>query len=180
VFAVRIILRLGDRTLSPIMPLFVQSLLPVGAKVASTTGLIMGASAATSACGAVLLGRASDRVGYRPVLLLCSFAAAGLYVPLYFVTDATQLLICQTLTGFFLGGTITSLSAMLASLAPEGRQGAVYGVDASAVSFAQSVGPMLGATAAIAFGLRPSFLFAAGVFFLGGLLVARLVPAKRG
>ncbi len=176
IFVMRVLLRLGDRTLGPVLPLFVQSLLPVGAKVASMTGLITGVGAAASAVGAVSLGRASDRLGYRPILLVCALGAATFYAPQYFVTDTSQLLILQAVVGFLLGGTLTSLSAMLARVAPEGRQGAVYGVDASVVSVANSVGPMLGAGIAVGFGLRPVFLFSAGLFLLAGLAVARLMP----
>ena len=176
VFGLRVISRLGDRILTPILPLFVQQLLPTGSKVASVTGLIIGASALTSAIGAIVLGRTSDRIGARPVLLFCSFVAAGFYAIQYWVTDATQLLLLQALTGFALGGMLTSLSALLVKLSPEGRQGVVFGLDASAMSIANFLGPLLGASIAVGFGLEPCFLFAAAVFVLTGIAVAKFVP----
>ncbi|MEJ2211213.1 MAG: hypothetical protein P8129_19530, partial [Anaerolineae bacterium] len=51
VFSVRIIVRLGMRMLGPILPLFIQSLVPPTARVASITGLVSGAGAASSAVG---------------------------------------------------------------------------------------------------------------------------------
>ena len=60
--------------------------------------------------------------------------------------------------------------------APEGRQGAVYGVDASIVSTANAIGPMLGATVAATWGLRAPFMLAAGAFFLAALMAWFLVP----
>ncbi len=176
VFGLRVISRLGDRILSPILPLFVQSLSPAGARVASTTGIILGASALMSAIGAIVLGRASDRLGARSVLFFCALASAGLYALQFFVTDTRQLLLGQSLVGFVLGGTLTSLSAMLAKLSPEGRQGAVYGLDASAMSIANFLGPLAGAGIAIVFGLPSGFLFAAAVLGLTGVLVARWLP----
>jgi MFS family permease len=107
---------------------------------------------------------------------MCAFGTAVFYVPQVFVTDTVQLLLCQVAVGFMLGGTLTSVSALLATLAPPGRQGVVYGLDSSAVSVANSLGPMLGAGIAVLFGMRPIFLFAAGVYLLGALAVARLVP----
>lgn len=179
IFALRIALRVGDRSLNPILPIFVQSLLPVGSKAASATGMIMGAGAASSALGAVVLGRASDQVGYRHVLLLCSFGAAVFYMLQYNVVNTGQLLMLYSLAGFMLGGTITAITAMLAHQAPEGRHGAVYGIDSSAVSVANFLGPMIGASIAMFFGLRPSFLFVAAMFLLGGLAVARMVPSSK-
>ncbi|MEW5718760.1 MAG: MFS transporter, partial [Chloroflexota bacterium] len=177
VFVLRIFSRLGDRILGPILPLFVQQLLPTVSKVASVTGLIIGASALTSAVGAIFLGRASDRLGARPVLLWCALAAALFNAAQYFVADAIQLLILQMLTGFALGGTLTALTALLAKLSPEGRQGVVYGLDASAMSIANFFGPLIGASIAIGFGLEPCFLFAAAVYGLTAAAVAKFIPA---
>ncbi len=160
--AVRIIVRLGTSLTAPILPLFIQSLAAPDARVASLTGLISGITAATSAVSAVLLGRAGDRFGYRLVLLVSTAATAVLYAPQALVTDPWQLLILQAAVGFTLGGVIASISASQAKLAPEGCQGAVYGLDASATSAANAVGPLIGASMAASFGLRLPFLLTAG------------------
>jgi len=178
VFGVRVIMRLGARIVGPVLPLFIQTLLPVGARVASVSGLISGVSAIASAIAAVVLGRFGDRLGYRRVLLACAMGAALFYVPQFFVTTPTQLLVFQAGVGLAMGGTLAMVSAMLAALAPEGRQGAVYGVDASVVSAANAVGPMLGASLAAGLGLRSVFLCAAAVFGLAALVVAGLVPRR--
>lgn len=176
-FGVRSMVRLAVRMVGPILPLFVQSLVPATARVATITGLITGAGAATSAVGAATLGRASDRIGYRRVLLACAVGAAILYVPQAFVTNAWQLLVLQGIVGLVLSGVLASISALLANLAPEGRQGAVFGVDTSVVSMANAVGPMLGASVAAALGLRAPFLLAAGALVLAAGLAWFLVPS---
>ena len=178
IFVVRILTRTGDRVMMPVMSLFIQSLLEPGAPVASITGLVTGAGAGASAVGAVLLGRVSDRFGSRNVLLVCITAAAVAYVPHFFVADVWQLTGLQLVVNFFLGGTLTTVSTLLAGLAPEGRQGAVYGLDTSAASIGNAVGPMLGAGIAISLGIRSGFLFVAGFFFVAALAVARLVPGS--
>lgn len=176
-FGVRSMVRLAVRMVGPTLPLFVQSLVPATARVATITGLITGASAATSAVGAVTLGRASDRIGYRRVLLACAVGAAILYVPQAFVTNAWQLLLLQGVVGLVLSGVLASISALLANLAPEGRQGAVFGVDTSVVSMANAVGPMVGASVAAALGLRTPFLLAAGALAVAAGLAWFLIPS---
>lgn len=175
-FSIRILARLAVRTLGPILPLFIQSLAPATTRIASLAGLVSGASAASSAVGALTLGRASDRIGYRKVLLTCALLAGAIYLPQFFVTNPWQLLILQALLGLVMSGVLASISALLANLAPEGHQGAVYGVDSSAVSAANAVGPMLGASVAAAVGLRMPFLLAAGAFFLAAALAWVRVP----
>ncbi len=177
-FGIRFIARLAVRLIGPVLPLFVQAIMPSTARLATTTGLISGVQAGTSAIGAVTLGRASDRIGYRRVLLACTIAGAILYVPQFFVTTSWQLLILQGAVGLVMSGVLASFSALLATLAPEGHQGAVYGVDASVVSAANAVGPMLGASVAATVGLRAPFLLTAGGLAFAAGLVWLLVPRK--
>jgi MFS family permease len=94
----------------------------------------------------------------------------------FFVIDITQLALLQVASGFAMGGTLASLSATLANLAPEGQQGTVYGVDASIVSLANAVAPMVGTTIAVAWSLQAPFLCAAIFFCLAGLVTSRILP----
>lgn len=171
-------MRLGARIMGPVLPLFVQSLVPGQMRVASLTGLITGLGAATSAVGAVLLGRASDRLGYRKVLWLCAMGMAAMYAPQFFVTTPFQLLIFQAAAGAAMGGGLAAIGALLANLSPEGRQGAVYGLDWSVVSAANGLGPMTGTAVAVGLGLRAPFLFAAGIYGLTALVVVGTVSSQ--
>jgi DHA1 family multidrug resistance protein-like MFS transporter len=178
VLGVRLLMRLGARLLGPVLPLFIQSIVPAGARVASLTGLISGVSAAAGAVGALGLGRLSDRVGYRSILVACALMSAACYVPQFFVSDPVPLLFLQAGTGLAMGGILVSLGASLARLAPEGQEGIVYGVDASVVSAANAIAPMTGSALAAWLGLRVPFLFAAGIFGLAGGAAAGLFPGR--
>jgi DHA1 family multidrug resistance protein-like MFS transporter len=175
-YSIELLARTATSLLLPLLALFVQSLLPGSARVATTTGLISGAAAAASAVGALTIGRASDRVGYRRVMLLCLTGAAAVYLPHFFVTSPWQLLVLQVMLGLVVSGLLASFSALLANLTPEGMHGAVYGVDASVSSVATAIGPMLGASVAAAAGLRVPFLLAAGAFAAAVGLAWLLVP----
>ncbi len=75
--------------------------------------------------------------------------------------------------------TITALSATLASLAPAGRQGTVYGLESTFTSLANAIGPMLSTTLAVVGGLRMPFLGTAACFSLAGLATAYLVRERQ-
>ena len=174
-FGTRVVMNFGLRIMGPMLPLFVQSLMPGQGRVASVTGLITGARAATGALGAVALGRVGDRIGHRRVLVACALGAAVLYAPQFLATTPTELLILQAAAGVATGGIMASVSATLAQLAPEGRQGVVYGLDSSANSVARAIAPMAGAAIAASLGIRFIFLCAAGVFALAALGMAGLL-----
>jgi DHA1 family multidrug resistance protein-like MFS transporter len=175
---VRLLTRSGMRLMGPVLPLFVQSIVPPGARVASITGLISGVSAAAAAAGALWLGRLGDRMGYRTVLVACAFVSALCYLPHTLVGDPIPLLLLQAGTGLAMGGILAAISASLARLAPEGQEGIVYGIDGSMMAGANAIGPMTGSALMVWLGLRAPFLFAAGVFVLAGVVAARLLPNR--
>jgi DHA1 family multidrug resistance protein-like MFS transporter len=176
VLATRLLTRTGTRVTGPVLPLFIAALLPAGSRVATMTGIVIGASAIASSIGAAILGRTGDQVGYRRVLLTSAVAAALFYGLQAAVSNTAQLILLQLCVGAALSGTLSSLTALLATLAPQGQQGAVYGVDTSVVSGANAIGPMLGAALAVALGNRAAFLLAAAVFVLSAAVIGWLLP----
>ena len=179
IFGTRVVVNFGSRIMRPMLPLFIQSLMSAGGRVASVTGLITGVRAATGALGAVALGRVGDHIGHQRVLVACALGMAALYAPQFFVTTPTQVLILQGAAGIAMGGILASVSATLARLAPEGQQGMVYGLDSSAASVANAVAPMAGAAIAASLGLRFIFPCTAGVFALAALGMIGLSIVRR-
>ena len=173
---VRLLMRLAVRLPMPTLPLFIEIITPPSTRVATTTGLITGFGALAGAVGGQCLGKLSDRVGYRSILIACTAASALFYFPQTLVDKPVWLFILQGCAGLAIGGIVTSISTALATVAPEGREGIVYGVDASVVSVANAIGPMTGSLLAAHFGLRTPFLAAAVVFMLAGVTVFRLLP----
>jgi DHA1 family multidrug resistance protein-like MFS transporter len=179
VLLARILVRVGSRSLDPVLPLLVQTLLPADAKVGLTTGLISGVSALGAAAGAPLAGACGDRWGHRQALAACVLLAAVAYLPQIFVMQPLHLALCQFVSGLAVGGAVAVLTALLARLTPAGREGLIFGLDASAVSASNAMGPLAGATAAAAFGLRAPFIVGIAAFGAGALAVIGWVRDNR-
>lgn len=171
VFASRILLRVGTRALDPVLPLFVQTLLPAGAQAGTTTGIIAAVAGLGAAVGSPVIGGWSDRLGRRRLLIACAAAAGTCYIPQAFVHDARWLIFWQLLSGFAVGGTLATVTALLTQVAPKGHEGMVFGLDTSAISGANAIGPIFGAAAAASFGLRAPFFLAVLMFGVGLLAV---------
>jgi DHA1 family multidrug resistance protein-like MFS transporter len=178
VFGIRVLARMAARTVGPILPLFVQQIAAPGTKIASLTGTISGFASAASAVAAVVLGRVSDKVGSRRILLICGAMDCVLYLLQARVQTPTQLLILRMIDGAAMGGILASISTLLATLAPQERFGAVYGVDTSMVAAANAIAPMLGAALAASWGLPSAFLGAAAMYGIATVVVAAVVPAQ--
>jgi len=178
VFLVRMVVWMGNRVIKPMLSLFIQQIVVQEQRLATITGVISGLGALAGAAGAFFLGRASDKVGHRKMLLLCSFGLTVCCLPQSLVVNPLQLGILQAMVGFLMAGMLASLAALLATLVPEGRYGSVYGVGTTIIAVANALAPMLGAGVAIWWGLRPIFVVAAGLFALGGILALWLLPAS--
>jgi DHA1 family multidrug resistance protein-like MFS transporter len=175
---IRLMMRMASRLPGPNLSLFVQELAPSG-RAATLSGLVWGGSAAAGALGAIALGWLSDRAGRRRVLLMCGLASAVIYVPQFFVSEVWQLVALQAGSGLAMGGILATLSATLATFSPEGQQGTVYGVDATVVSVANAVAPMVGTFLAMTWNLRAPFLGSAVLFAVATAVTARLLPRAR-
>jgi len=172
----------GRSVLEPVLPLFVLSLTTGSARVATSTGVVVGAASAASTVTAVYLGRLGDRTGHARVALACGIGAAVLYASIIFAGNLWQLLVLYALTGACVGGLLPSLSAMLVENSQRGDEGCVYGIDNSVNSAGRTVGPVLGAACALWFSPRAPFLLTGLIFaassLLTGLTVCRNSPSR--
>jgi MFS transporter, DHA1 family, multidrug resistance protein len=172
----RILLRAGMVVVLPTMALLVQSLLPTGAHAALVTGVVSGSMAIGGALGAPLIGNWGDRWGHRRMLMLSGAIGVAAFIPQAFAPSAAWLIFWQFWAGFAEGGTLANTMALLAGLARGGREGTVFGLDASATGLASTAGPLLGAVVAVGLGLRAPFIVAALVLAAGVLVVLLRVP----
>ncbi len=175
VLFLRFSLRLGLRMSSPLLPLLAKTLLaPDSPWLSSAAGTLVSLSGLSSAISAPILGRWADRHGARRILLACA-GMAGLGLTFQGLAQAYwQLLIWEILLGIAIGGTLATISAYVGRVAPEGRTGLAYGLDSTAVSLANSLGPSLGGWLADFTSLRIAFLAGGLTAWISALGVLRL------
>jgi MFS transporter, DHA1 family, multidrug resistance protein len=173
------LVQVATAVVSPILPLFIQSLAPAAANVGTTTGLILGLSALSAALAAAGIGRASARIGYERTLAVCLAGAFLLAVPQVFVRTPLQLLFLRVAGGAFLGGTAPAINALIAVRAERHRQGTVYGLSSSISNTGAAVGPMIGASLAAAFGYLSAFIAAAVILLATAVATRALPPGPR-
>lgn len=151
-------LRAASMALQPIIPLLIEQLAQDTQAINSLAGLAMGVSGLTSAVASVVLGRASDRVGQRPLLLVSGALAAASFLPLALTNAVWQVVLLQALFGIASGGMLPTANALVARLTPEERRGTVYGFTTTASSLGAFIGPLAGTMLAAALGLHAPFL----------------------
>jgi len=181
-YLLRFIAWLGRTMLVPFLPLFVAAISVRGDLAGIYTGLAIGLASAAGTFSGVVLGRLSDRVGERPVLVYSALATAVFYVPMTFVTEVWQLILLNTLVGLAVGGVLPAVSTMLARLTDPSEAGTVYGLDTSIGSASRAVAP-LAAGAIVTLTSLPGtteyryvFLASGALFFVTAALAAWRLP----
>ncbi|MBN1877511.1 MAG: MFS transporter [Anaerolineae bacterium] len=173
VLGLRFLLRLGLRMTGPILPLVVQSLLTSDDLLGSASGLVSTVSGISSAAAAPVFGRWADRQGGRGLLMMCAFGAGVALIVQALAPTYWMLVIAQAILGLTIGGTLAIISAYIGRLAPEGRAGTAYGLDAMVVSLSNAVGPLLGGWLG-GTSLRIPFFWGGGFMTVAGFAVLRL------
>jgi DHA1 family multidrug resistance protein-like MFS transporter len=179
-FGVRMMMSIAFGVVGPILPLFLQTIAAPGAKIASLSGTISGLASAAGAGSAIVMGRVSDRIGPRRVLLTCGAVAGALFGLQAWVQTPVQFLVLRVLASVATGGIVAAASSLLAALAPKNRFGAVYGVSTSIMAGANAIAPMLGAALTASWGLTSAFLGAAALYAVATVGVAAVVPGREG
>jgi MFS transporter, DHA1 family, multidrug resistance protein len=137
-------LRAGIRVVGPTLPLIVQDMMPGSTLLGSASGLLATTLGISSALAAPTVGRWADRKHPRDFLLAGALLAAAALVGQAVATAYWTLVVWQFVLGLGMGSTLAVISSYIGRLAPEGRVGTAFGLDAMAVSLAGAMGPALG------------------------------------
>ncbi len=174
VLGLRFALRVGLRMSSPTMPLIVQELMPGTTFLGSASGLLTTVSGVSSAIAAPFFGRRADRGNARNTLVGCAFVAALAMIGQALAPTYGFLLLAQSMLGVGIGGTLAVISAYVGRMAPTGKAGTAFGLDAMAVALSGTIGPALGGWVSDTLDRRAP-LYAGGITMaLAGLAVLRL------
>ncbi len=166
---------LGFSLRTPFLPFYLQDLgADSDSAAALWSGLINAGGAGVMAITAPFWGAIADRHGRRPMLIRAMFASTITVGLMGFATAPWQLLGLRFMEGAF-SGTVTAATALVAVSMPKDRLGYGLGIIQMAVFSGASLGPLFGGVLADQIGYRATFMVAAGMLFMGGLIVTFVV-----
>jgi DHA1 family multidrug resistance protein-like MFS transporter len=153
-FFVLIATQFAVRSVQPIITPFVASLGGVTGALTTMAGLAFSIAGLADFIASPFLGKRSDRIGYRRVLLICSAGATIAVLPQIFVHSYWLFLAERFMIGVFVGGMIPTAQALIGRLTPAANRSLVYGITGSAVFLGAFSGPLVGGSVAFLFGTR--------------------------
>jgi MFS transporter, DHA1 family, multidrug resistance protein len=171
--------QIAGSIVGPFLPLYIQHLIPESTTVATTTGVVIGLGALASALAAASIGKVSYRFGYKRTLVVCMAGASLFMIPQAFARTPLQLLLMRVGSCFFVGGNLPSVNALIAQRVEPGRQGSTFGLSAAIASASNAMGPVIGASIALAAGFSAVFLTTAGILGAAGIVITLFVRGPR-
>jgi DHA1 family tetracycline resistance protein-like MFS transporter len=155
----------GFGIILPQLPYYAEAFGATGVWV----GAILTAYSAAQLLGASILGRLSDRVGRRPVLLMSLAGSATSLLLSGLAGSLWLLLVARALAGLF-GGSIAAAQAYIADVTTPSERAKYMGLLGASIGLGFVFGPALGSGLA-------RFGFGAAAFTAAGLAAANLVFA---
>jgi DHA1 family multidrug resistance protein-like MFS transporter len=140
----------------PVIPLFVQSLLGASSGfVATAAGAAIAVMGVADVLASPLLGKRSDQIGYRRVLIISLIGAAAFTLPQAFATNYAA-------------------NALAGRLFPRERRGHIFGLVSSATFVGMFLGPLCGGLISARFGFTALFLTVGAIMLVNMALVIGL------
>ena len=179
VFAILFLIQLAGTIVIPIFPLFVQKLASSSIHLASTTGLILALSGIVSAFAAVTIGKFSDKIGYKNILVFATIFA-GLFCILQSLAQNTfQLLWYRVAFGLAVGGVIPTVNATINLNTSRNDVGKTFGTSSSISAAGSTLGPIIGGTIASLFTIQTPFIFSGILLLIVGISIFLLTKFPR-
>jgi DHA1 family tetracycline resistance protein-like MFS transporter len=164
---------LGFGIVIPFLPMYATRL-GVGA---GAIGLLLSAYSITQFIFAPLLGRLSDRIGRRPIIMLGLLGSSLSYLIYGFTDSFAGLLISRAVHGAC-AATISTAQAYVADTTEESKRAQAMGMIGAAFGLGFVLGPAIGGLLG-AVSLRTPVLFAAALTFANLVFAAGWLPESR-
>ena len=182
IFVIAFLNTMGATIVMPVLPFIAQRYTQDPAAVALWVGLLASAYSLCSLLAAPALGALSDRLGRKPVLLVCLVGSAVGYV-IFGIGGAIWVLLLGRVIDGLTGGNISTIFAYLADVTPPEERARRFGLAGAITGAGFMIGPAIGGVLA-QFGLStPVYVAAAFSLVTAGLslfaLPESLDPAHR-
>jgi len=165
-------------SVEPIFSVYVSTLRVPPERIATVAGVLFSVTGLTAMLGATLWGRTADRSGEPRVLGLTLGGAAVAYAAQFWAATPWEVFVFRAALGFFTGGMLPPLYAIVARTTPPERLGGIMGLTSSAIMLGSVIGPLLGGGLAAAVGIRWVFLVAASVLAISALGLRGRTPGS--
>jgi DHA1 family multidrug resistance protein-like MFS transporter len=177
---VMLMAQFATQAVQPVVTLFVQEMLGSRPDLATLGGLAFSVTGIAVVLAVPFLGKKSDVIGYRVVLLISLFGAALFTLPQAFPLGYWAFVVERFGLGLFVGGILPAANALIGRLTTSASRGFVFGMVSSAYFIGNTLGPLTGGVIAATVGIRFVFAVTAALLLANLVWVYLKVPEAGG
>lgn len=161
---VTLLIQFSIQNTMSLIPIYVEHLNAPLEHLAFWSGFVGSVTAFSNMVASPFLGRLGDKIGASKILLMSLAGSSVMFAPQAFVGSVGELLIWRFLLGFFIGGLLPTVNALIRQYTPNGMESRAFGFNSSAFSLGNLLGPMAG-------GLLSGLIGIEGLFLLSSVLL---------
>lgn len=168
-FFILFLVQFSVHIISPIFPLFVETIISNSKIVSTFTGLMFAITGLMSAFSAINVDKLIEKKPSNSLLTISLLGTGLFFLSHAFVTNTTQLILSRVGLGLFYGAIIPIANIIIGLSTPSHDRGKVFGFANSTTYLGNVLGPISGAFIMITFSLPAVFIFTGGLLLLAGL-----------
>ncbi|WP_229727424.1 multidrug efflux MFS transporter [Sporolactobacillus putidus] len=179
-FITTFMVQLANMSIEPIITVYVKILAPSSRNLEMISGIVVAAAGLASVISAPFLGKLSDRIGPRRILLCALIFIGFIFIPQAFVSSPWQLMTLRFLMGLAIAGILPSINTIVKKMAPSVITGQLFGYNQSAQFLGTLGGALLGGHMAAVFGIKYVFFSTSALLFINAawVIVSTLLVKK--
>lgn len=162
---------LANMSIQPILTLYVRQLNPEVTHLSLLTGIVVASSGLATILASSRLGKLSDRIGAKKVLIVSLVSAGLLFIPQAFVQETWQLIILRFLLGIATAGMLPSINSLIQENTPVEMTGQIFGYNQSARSIGTLGGSVMGGQIAAFFDIHYVFWITGALLLLNSVWI---------
>jgi benzoate transport len=139
-------------------------------------GLLLSSGLLGMAAGSLFIAPIADRIGRRPLILVCVLTIASGMLASSAAQNLTQLVLLRIVTGLGIGGMLASIAVIASEYSSEKWRSGAISMQSTGYAFGATVGGAVSGVLLTEYGWRSVFLFGGGVTAVVFPLVLYAVP----
>ncbi|MCL6444018.1 MAG: MFS transporter [Alicyclobacillus sp.] len=168
-FVVLFLTQFTVMSVQPVLSLFMKQLAGNVGYLNTVAGFAFAVTGLADLIASPFLGKRSDKIGYRLVLIICMTGAGLFYLPQALSPNIWVFVASRFGLGMFIGGILPTANALIGRITPSHQRGQIYGFTSSATFLGSFAGPLLGGVGSAVLGIR-AMLGIAGALYICNML----------
>ncbi|WP_245630254.1 MFS transporter [Alicyclobacillus acidiphilus] len=168
-FVVLFLTQFTVMSVQPVLSVFMKQLAGNVSYLNTIAGFAFAVTGLADLIASPFLGKRSDTIGYRRVLIICMTGAGLFYLPQALSPNIWVFVASRFGLGMFIGGILPTANALIGRMTPSDQRGQIYGFTSSATFLGSFAGPLLGGVGSAFMGIR-WMLGVAGALYICNML----------